>query len=67
MFASATMGDKSHNDDFSMCSLDNVTRVLDAVLTERHGKVNCFQSECVRCFLIVKRCFRISAGVMDCG
>lgn len=43
MFASATMGDKPNNDDFSICSLDNITRVLDAVLNERYGKVNCFQ------------------------
>ncbi|KAL8558282.1 hypothetical protein ACOMHN_063976 [Nucella lapillus] len=43
MFASATMGDKANNDDFSRCSLDNITRVLDAVLNERYGKVNCFQ------------------------
>ncbi|PVD36306.1 hypothetical protein C0Q70_03285 [Pomacea canaliculata] len=43
MFASATMGDKPNNDDFSVCSLDNITRVLDAVLNERYGKVNCFQ------------------------
>lgn len=45
MFASATMGDKPNNDDFSVCSLDNITRVLDAVLNERYGKVNCFQSK----------------------
>ena len=45
MFASATMGDKANNDDFSTCSLDNITRVLDAVLNERYGKVNCFQSK----------------------
>ena len=49
MFASATMGDKANNDDFSTCSLDNITRVLDAVLNERYGKVNCFQSELNAC------------------
>ena len=45
MFASATMGDKANNDNFSTCSLDNITRVLEAVLNQRYGKVNCFQSE----------------------
>ncbi|KAK6184973.1 hypothetical protein SNE40_007309 [Patella caerulea] len=42
MFASATMGDKKNNDYFSVCSKDNITRVLDAVNNEREGKINCF-------------------------
>ncbi|ESP01850.1 hypothetical protein LOTGIDRAFT_138941 [Lottia gigantea] len=44
MFSSATMGDKDNNDNFSKCSKDNITRVLDAVINKNNGKVNCFQS-----------------------
>ncbi|KAK3597919.1 hypothetical protein CHS0354_042260 [Potamilus streckersoni] len=42
MFASATMGDRPHNDKFSTCSRGNISQVLDAVLAQRSGKVNCF-------------------------
>lgn len=42
MFASATMGDKLHNSQFSACSKDNITRVLHAVLTNP-TKYNCFK------------------------
>ncbi|XP_041355822.1 disintegrin and metalloproteinase domain-containing protein 10-like isoform X2 [Gigantopelta aegis] len=41
MFASATMGDKDHNDNFSPCSQDNITRVLDAMYRGYSGKSNC--------------------------
>ncbi|XP_048251257.1 disintegrin and metalloproteinase domain-containing protein 10-like isoform X1 [Haliotis rufescens] len=44
MFASATLGDKNHNDEFSTCSRDNITRVLDAVVNKRYSKINCFNS-----------------------
>ncbi|KAK7095891.1 hypothetical protein V1264_005248 [Littorina saxatilis] len=57
MFASATMGDKPNNDDFSICSLDNVTRVLDAVLNQRYGKVNCFESKNFFLFFLRGRSF----------
>ena len=43
MFASATMGDKPHNNHFSECSRDNITRVLDAVINELNGKKRCLQ------------------------
>ncbi|XP_061191107.1 disintegrin and metalloproteinase domain-containing protein 10-like [Saccostrea echinata] len=42
MFASATQGNLGNNDDFSPCSRDNITYVLDAVMNQRSGKVNCF-------------------------
>ncbi|XP_053387850.1 disintegrin and metalloproteinase domain-containing protein 10-like isoform X3 [Mercenaria mercenaria] len=41
MYASATMGDKVHNSEFSSCSKDNITRVIHAVLTST-SKFNCF-------------------------
>ncbi|XP_052265783.1 disintegrin and metalloproteinase domain-containing protein 10-like isoform X5 [Dreissena polymorpha] len=44
MFASATMGDKLHNSQFSTCSRDNITRVMRAVLTSA-SKTNCFEKE----------------------
>ncbi|XP_052814652.1 disintegrin and metalloproteinase domain-containing protein 10-like isoform X3 [Mya arenaria] len=44
MFASATMGDKPHNSQFSICSKDNITRVIHAVLTSS-SKYNCFTEE----------------------
>ncbi|XP_046543732.1 disintegrin and metalloproteinase domain-containing protein 10-like isoform X2 [Haliotis rubra] len=44
MFASATLGDKDHNDEFSTCSRDNITRVLDAVVNKRYSKIDCFNS-----------------------
>lgn len=43
MFASATQGNRPNNDVFSICSLDNITRVLDKVVHGQNGKVNCFQ------------------------
>ena len=45
MFASATMGDKVHNSEFSNCSKDNITRVLDVVIRQLYKKKNCFQSK----------------------
>lgn len=42
MFASATQGNLQNNDDFSPCSADNITHVIDAVVKQRSGKVNCF-------------------------
>ncbi|XP_048748710.2 disintegrin and metalloproteinase domain-containing protein 10-like isoform X3 [Ostrea edulis] len=42
MFASATQGNLANNDDFSPCSKDNITYVIDAVSNSRNGKVNCF-------------------------
>ncbi|GFN81219.1 disintegrin and metalloproteinase domain-containing protein 10-like [Plakobranchus ocellatus] len=43
MFASATMGDRPNNDDFSVCSRDNITRLLDVIVNQKHGKRNCFK------------------------
>ncbi|BFZ13576.1 hypothetical protein BsWGS_16615 [Bradybaena similaris] len=43
MFASATMGDRPNNDDFSICSKDNITRLLHVVVNELNGKRNCFK------------------------
>ncbi|KAK3787925.1 hypothetical protein RRG08_020372 [Elysia crispata] len=43
MFASATMGDRPNNDDFSVCSRDNITLLLHAVVNEQKGKKNCFK------------------------
>lgn len=44
MYASATKGNQPHNDEFSPCSKDNMTRVMEAVFEGRFGKVNCFKS-----------------------
>ena len=44
MFGEATSGDWPHNDLFSECSRDNITRVLTAVLTGDYGKFNCLTS-----------------------
>lgn len=33
MFPSATSGDKTHNDDFSPCSRDNMTRIINQIVT----------------------------------
>ncbi|KAH9495674.1 Disintegrin and metalloproteinase domain-containing protein 10 [Bulinus truncatus] len=44
MFASATMGDRPNNDDFSICSKDNITRLLHVVINELHSKRNCFKA-----------------------
>ncbi|CAG2198158.1 ADAM10 [Mytilus edulis] len=38
MYASATKGNQPHNDEFSPCSKDNMTRVMDAVFKQRYGK-----------------------------
>ncbi|KAK3094401.1 hypothetical protein FSP39_001269 [Pinctada imbricata] len=43
MFASATQGNREHNDEFSVCSKDNMTRVIQAVTGQSNGKVNCFE------------------------
>ncbi|VDI57755.1 disintegrin and metalloproteinase domain-containing protein 10 [Mytilus galloprovincialis] len=45
MYASATKGNQPHNDEFSPCSKDNMTRVMDAVFNGRYGKKNCFQND----------------------
>ena len=42
MFASATSGDHFNNNKFSPCSIGNMTLVIDAVLNQQNGKVNCF-------------------------
>ncbi|KAK2147322.1 hypothetical protein LSH36_559g00017 [Paralvinella palmiformis] len=42
MFASATSGDHTNNNRFSPCSIHNMTLVIDAVLNQQNGKVNCF-------------------------
>ncbi|KAK2193932.1 hypothetical protein NP493_4g01002 [Ridgeia piscesae] len=43
MYASATSGDKDNNDQFSPCSIRNMTLVIDAVVEEKHGKRQCFR------------------------
>lgn len=43
MYASATSGDQANNNQFSSCSITNITLVLDAVLKEANGKKNCFE------------------------
>ncbi|CAL1539676.1 unnamed protein product, partial [Lymnaea stagnalis] len=43
MFASATMGDRPNNDHFSICSKDNITRLLHVIFNELSGKRNCFK------------------------
>jgi len=40
MFASATSGDKPNNSKFSICSVGNISQVLDAV--HEGKKKNCF-------------------------
>ena len=45
MYASATSGDRPNNNQFSGCSKDNITKVLDAVFNERFSKVNCFEAK----------------------
>ncbi|KAK0067743.1 disintegrin and metalloproteinase domain-containing protein 10 [Biomphalaria pfeifferi] len=44
MFASATMGDRKNNDKFSICSKDNITRLLHVIFNELHSKRNCFKA-----------------------
>lgn len=41
MFASATSGDRPNNSKFSLCSVGNVSSVLDAI--EENKKRNCFK------------------------
>ena len=43
MFASATMGDRPNNDDFSRCSKDNITRMLHVVVNQQNQKKNCLK------------------------
>ena len=43
MYASATKGNQNHNDEFSPCSKDNMTRVMEAVFHGNFGKRNCFK------------------------
>lgn len=43
MYASATSGDKDNNDEFSPCSIKNMTLVIDAVVNEKQGKRQCFR------------------------
>ncbi|CAH1789926.1 unnamed protein product [Owenia fusiformis] len=43
MFASATSGDRVNNNQFSACSKDNITSVLEAVFTGKSSKINCFE------------------------
>ncbi|XP_064595727.1 LOW QUALITY PROTEIN: disintegrin and metalloproteinase domain-containing protein 10-like [Liolophura sinensis] len=42
MFSSATSGDRLHNSEFSPCSKDNITRVMNAVFKGLNKKYNCF-------------------------
>ncbi|XP_033725849.1 disintegrin and metalloproteinase domain-containing protein 10-like isoform X2 [Pecten maximus] len=44
MYASATHGDLPHNHEFSVCSKDNMTRVLHSLLEGRFKK-NCLQNQ----------------------
>ncbi|XP_052085168.1 disintegrin and metalloproteinase domain-containing protein 10-like [Mytilus californianus] len=37
-------GNMQHNDEFSPCSKDNMTKMLDKVFTDRFGTINCFKS-----------------------
>ena len=45
MYASATKGTQNHNDEFSPCSKDNMTRVMEAVFDGKYGKRNCFRGD----------------------
>ena len=42
MFPSATSGERANNNQFSPCSIGNITMVLDVIINERNGKYNCF-------------------------
>ncbi|XP_065931978.1 disintegrin and metalloproteinase domain-containing protein 10 homolog [Magallana gigas] len=42
MYPSATKGNLRNNELFSECSRDNITRVLNSVVNQINGKVNCF-------------------------
>lgn len=42
MYPSATKGNLRNNELFSECSMDNITRVLNSVVNQINGKVNCF-------------------------
>lgn len=48
MYASATSGDRPHNNKFSECSIHNISAVLRAVFSNE-GKENCFES--MFCFI----------------
>ena len=45
MYASATNGDKKNNDKFSPCSIRDITLMIDAVVNEKNGKINCFKQK----------------------
>ena len=45
MFASATSGTKSNNDNFSPCSIRSIASVLNSVVNQLNGKTNCFAGE----------------------
>ncbi|CAC5418173.1 ADAM10 [Mytilus coruscus] len=62
-------GNMQHNDEFSPCSKDNMTRMLDKVYTERFGTINCFKrSVCSKIDYAIQNkvtwveCFVESAG-----
>ncbi|GIY72660.1 disintegrin and metalloproteinase domain-containing protein 10 homolog [Caerostris extrusa] len=44
MYASATSGDRPHNNKFSECSIHNISAVLRAVFSNE-GKDNCFEKD----------------------
>ncbi|KAG8191817.1 hypothetical protein JTE90_022809 [Oedothorax gibbosus] len=44
MYASATSGDRPHNNKFSECSIHNISAVLRAVFSNE-GKENCFEKD----------------------
>lgn len=50
MYPSATKGNLRNNELFSECSRDNITRVLNAVVNQINGKVNCFTGTCWNSF-----------------
>ncbi|XP_064644930.1 disintegrin and metalloproteinase domain-containing protein 10-like [Lineus longissimus] len=43
MFAQATSGDRTNNNQFSPCSLNNISLVLDEIFNQNNGKINCFK------------------------
>ena len=53
MFASATSGDRPNNSQFSPCSKDNITAVLDKVVTQKNGKVFRLLEYFHYCFIIL--------------
>ncbi|KAK4336683.1 hypothetical protein RND71_044109 [Anisodus tanguticus] len=44
MYSSATSGERLNNNKFSICSLRNISTVLNSVFKEE-GKINCFQED----------------------